>query len=530
MDIRGYRSSDTWEKISTLYCSNLYKYLQSKWSRVKSTTSEVDLTFLILRVLSLAGGIFWLLAVPLAPSEKAILTNALVLFGLYSLACYYLIFMEPAWLKGIYHTSMFLDLTFLTYLVHIEPRLENSFFIGFYLLVCLHTIYFGLRFGLLVASMSALLYFGGIFHHLTEYAWTELALRISFLFLIAVPVGLLSEKVKRDKKIVENLNAELAQSLENLKKTQERLIEAEKFSALGRLTAYITHEIRNPLTAVGGFARRLQKKLPENSSEREYANVIIQETSRLEKILLDTLVYGKAQTIELQRNDINAQARTAASRYKDLCEDQGILLDQQISKELPQGKIDPEQVQLALDSLLSNSIQAMANGGKLLIRTGLTEKNRSKFLTIEIEDSGGGMEQENLEYAFEPFFSTKKIGLGTGLGLPIVKKIMEEHHGLVEIENRPREGMTTTLSFPYQSEAQDQMVPCWEYLHCGIETNPSRRCNAYPHFGRICWSTAGSFSTGTTDGICAQKIKNCEECSFYKMVNMELPIYVPPEQ
>ena len=86
-------------------------YFQTKWKRVRSATSEVDLTFLVLRVLSLAGGIFWLLTVPLAPSEKAILTNALVLFGLYSLACYYLIFMEPAWLRGVYHTSMFLQQT-----------------------------------------------------------------------------------------------------------------------------------------------------------------------------------------------------------------------------------------------------------------------------------------------------------------------------------------------------------------------------------------------------------------------------------
>ena len=163
----------------------VFKYLETKWQDVSSSTSEVDLTFLVLRILSLAGGLFWLIAVPLSPAEKTILTNALVFFGLYSLTCYCIIFMNPTWLRGVYLVTLFLDLIFLSYLVHIEPQLENSFFIGYYLLICLHTIYFGLRFGLLVATLSAMLYFGIIFHHISQLAWTEFALRIAFLFLIA---------------------------------------------------------------------------------------------------------------------------------------------------------------------------------------------------------------------------------------------------------------------------------------------------------------------------------------------------------
>ncbi len=503
-------------------------YFTDKWKDVRSATSEVDLTFLVLRIVCLAGGLFWLLVVPLSPPEQATLTNALVLFSIYSLVCYYLIFMEPAWLRGIYHASLFLDLIFLTYLVHIEPRLENSFFIGFYLLVCLHTIYFGLRFGLLVASLSALLYFGGIFHHISQYEWTDLALRITFLYLIAFPVGLLSEKVRHDKITVENLNSELARSLENLEEAQEKLIDAEKFSALGRLTAYITHEIRNPLTAVGGFARRLEKKLVDGSPEKQYASVIIQEVSRLEKILLDTLIYGKAHNLQLARGNINVPVTTSAKLYYTLCQEQKINLEQHIDQDLPHGKIDTEQVQQALDSLIFNSIQAMPEGGSLFVATGLQEKNRTAFLTISVRDTGAGMDPETLEYVFEPFYSTKKIGYGTGLGLPIVKKIMDEHQGRIEIDTRPGEGTNITLFFPYQSEEEDLMVPCWEYLQCGIETDPTRRCGAYPNFGRICWSTAGSFSSKHREGICAQKLENCRVCSFYKMVNGHLPLYIKP--
>lgn len=502
-------------------------YFQIKWDNVRSNTSEVDLTFLVLRLLSLSGGLAWLTFVPLAPGVKSTFSTALILFALYSLACYCVIFLEPLWLRGVYLVSLFLDLAFISYLVHIEPQMENSFFIGYYLLVCLHTIYFGMRTGLVVAVLSVVLYIFSISHHITHYEWTELALRMSFLFFIAVPVGLLSEKVKKDKTVVEDLNAQLAQSLQNLKKTQERLIDSEKFSALGRLTAYITHEIRNPLTAVGGFARRLEKKLADGTPEKEYASVIIKEVSRVEKILLDTLVYGKIHNFQLKRSDINRPVNEATTRFRSLCEDQNVILNQQITTNLPNGKIDSEQVQLALDSLISNSLQAMPQGGSLSIHTGKMEKNNTTFLTVTVADTGSGMDPETLEYVFEPFYSTKKIGLGTGLGLPIVKKIMDEHHGQIEIGNNPGKGLSVTLLFPYQSEEQDQMVPCWEYLQCGIETDPSRCCGAYPDFGRICWSTAGSFSTKKAEGICAQKIENCTECSFYKMVNEQLPLFVP---
>lgn len=500
--------------------------MQSKWDEVKPYTSEVDLTFLILRLISLAGGLFWLITAPLSPDEQAILTNALILFGLYSLGCYTIIFLEPAWLRKVYLVSLFLDLIFLSYLVHSKPDLENSFFVGYYLLTCLHTIYFGLRFGLVVAALSTLQYLASIFHNIGQYSWTELAVRIVFLYLIAVPVGLLSEKTKKDKQVVENLNEELASSLNILKETQQKLIEAEKFSALGRITAYITHEIRNPLTAVGGFARRLKKKLADGSQERAYASMIIQEASRLEKILLDTLIYGKAHDLQLTRNNINSLVSSTITLYRDLCREQNVLLDLRLMPDIPPGRINPEQLRQALDSLIINSIQAMPDGGNLSISTGLQERQDTIFLTVRVSDTGGGMSPETMDYIFEPFYSTKKIGPGTGLGLPIVKKIVEEHQGFIEIESHPGEGTCVILFLPYQSEEEDQMISCWEYLHCGIETDPTRRCGAYPYFGRICWSTAGSFSAKRREGICAQKIENCEECAFYKLVNRHLPLYI----
>jgi len=496
-----------------------------QWRKVIEATSEVDLTFLILRILSLFGCLIWLNLVPLTPQERYILLSALAGFVVYSSICYLVIFLQPRRLRTIYLVSLFLDLIFLSYLVSSQLHLENSFFIGFYLLVCLHTIYFGLRFGLLVATLAGILYTACIYNHLPHLNWAEIAIRIIFLYLLALPVGLLSNKVHRDKKTVEQLNNDLAKSLQDLRSMQEKLIEAEKLSALGRLTAYIAHEIRNPLTAVGGFARRLDSKFAEGSPEKEYISIINHEVMRLEKILMDTLVYGKISDVKLVRYDLNEPVSTAVALYRELCNEHNIALTEDLSPDLPWGLINAEHVQQALDSLLSNSIQAMPDGGNLAIRTGQETKNNASYLTINIQDTGQGIDPELIEFIFEPFYSTKKIGTGTGLGLPIVKKIIDEHRGLIEVKNYPGQQTDFKLFFPYQNYDDDQKTPCWEFMQCGIETDPSNRCSAYPYFGRICWATAGTYSEAGIHGICAQKIDNCQQCSFYKMVNQFLPHY-----
>ena len=183
--------------------------LGEQWKTVNKSTSEVDLTFLLLRVFSLAAGITWLLVAPLAVREKEILITALIFFLSYSLLCYLIIFFKPGLIKKIYLVSLFLDAAFLSNLIHTETSFAGSFFLGFYLLISLHTIYFGLYFGLGVALLSTACYLLSISHLLNQVAWTDLAVRIGFFFFITVPVGLLTEKVKKDKEKVENFNKTL---------------------------------------------------------------------------------------------------------------------------------------------------------------------------------------------------------------------------------------------------------------------------------------------------------------------------------
>jgi len=497
--------------------------LKQQWKAVSAVTSEVDITFLVLRIVSFFAGIGWLLLVPYSASEKALLLKTLIGFSLYSIVCYFVIFFRPVWLRKVYIASFFCDIIFLANLVYSERSFENSFFLGFYLLVCLHTIYFGLRFGLLAATLSAFFYLLSITSLLDYINWTDLVVRIAFLYFITVPLGLLSEQAKRYKKKVEYLNEEINHSQENTKMVQQKLIEMEKFSSLGRLTADVANEMRNSLMNLGGVAQNLKKNTASGIVGHESVSIIINEISRNEKILGDTLEYCNVAEAQLKREEISKALQAVSPRYRALCQEQHITVEEYYETGLPRAKIDSVQVQQALDVIICNAIEAMPEGGVLSMSTAQTSIHHTPYLTISIRDTGKGIDPNVIQFIFEPLFTTKKVGLATGLGLSILKKIMEEHRGFVSVKNDVGRGAEFSLNFPFQSEEQDKMIPCWEYLGCGIETELSRHCSAYPHFGRICWATSGPTSQSRITAICASKMETCPECSFYKAVNNCLP-------
>ncbi len=495
-----------------------FKHLTDRFNRIKEKLSVVDFSFFILRLITILGGILWLVLAPLSPDEAAALSQAIIAFSIYSIILYAFIFFHPDKIRYAYLASLILDLAFVFFLVNLRRQLDNSFFLGYYLLTALHTFYFGLRFGVIVATIATALYIVNISPYCGHFHWTDLCLRIVFLYLIAVPLGLLSEKLRRDKSEIEKLNMHLAESLDYLKSMQARLIKAEKLSAIGRLTADIAHEIRNPLAALGGMARRLDRRLKEGTKEKDYVKVIMSEAARLEAILGDILILSSEdQLFELKRGDINAPVREAAPFFCDICKEEKIRLKEEYAPDLPRVYFEYDQIKQAVGNLITNAVDALLpGGGQITIRTGTEYFNEVLWVTVQVSDTGKGISADKLELIFQPFYSTKKIGRGTGLGLSIVRKIMEEHRGFVRDKSEPGQGTSFTLYFPYQSEEDDKKTPCWEYLKCGIEKDPSRHCPSYPYFGRICWAIAGTLCEGRIMGIYATKIHECRLCPFYR--------------
>lgn len=326
------------------------------------------------------------------------------------------------------------------------------------------------------------------------------------------------ERMKDWTKILE---AEVAKKTEALRRSQDKLIQAEKMASLGRLTADVAHEIRNPLTAIGGFARRLFK-ITAGKKEKEYSGIVVTEVDRLEKILRDVLVFSREAKNNLERHDIGDIVKEVLNLYGALCREQSINVVINIERGLPPVLLDREQGTQAVANIITNAIDSMPDGGTLSITAGRESLHDAAYVYLKISDTGRGIPANKLPFIFEPFFSTKEIGYGTGLGLSITRKIMEEHGGFIKVESDIETGSTFSLYFPYQTDAECMKISCWEYMNCKRDKDATVKCPAYPHFGRMCWAVAGTFCEGKAQGTFAQKYEDCRKCEFYqKMIQKE---------
>jgi signal transduction histidine kinase len=214
---------------------------------------------------------------------------------------------------------------------------------------------------------------------------------------------------------------------------------------------------------------------------------------------------------------VNEIIEKSVNLFRENCEDQSINIKLQFETDLPV-LIEKDQIEQAANNLISNAIDAMPEGGTLTVITKKEQANNIDYVAVHVLDTGKGISEKMLPLIFEPFYTTKKIGHGTGLGLSITRKIVEEHGGFIQAKNRSGKGLTVSMFFPYQSDAELKNIPCWEYMQCGRDVNDEIKCPAYPYFGHVCWAVAGTLCAGKIQGTFAQKIDDCRNCRFYKMV------------
>ena len=291
-------------------------------------------------------------------------------------------------------------------------------------------------------------------------------------------------------------------------------------ATIGELANAVAHEIRNPLTALGGFGRRLQK-IAGTVKEKEYADIVVSEVDRLENILRDVLTFSRDAKFHFEKLSVTDIIQESISTFSDICAEHSIKIVVNFGTDLSV-LIDKGQIRQAVNNLITNAIDSMPDGGTLIVNTVEEELNNLIYVAIHISDTGIGIPEDRLPLIFEPFYTTKEIGHGTGLGLSISRKIIEEHGGFIKAENSTR-GVTVSLYFPYQSNEELLKTPCWEFMKCGRDVDKEIKCPAYPNFGRTCWVVAGTFCEGKVQGTFAQKCEDCRKCDFYKkVVNKEI--------
>jgi signal transduction histidine kinase len=232
---------------------------------------------------------------------------------------------------------------------------------------------------------------------------------------------------------------ELNLSKEKLAHVQEALRHSEKLAGMGQLSAGIAHELNNPLGVITMYSNILKEELPQDSPMLQDIDLIVEQADRCRKIVGGLLNFARKNQVNLSESDIVKLAKHSIDSVI-VPENIHIRLNADISD--PIVNLDYDQMTQVFTNLLKNAIEAMPGEGEIVF--GITDS--SDLLTIKITDSGTGIPPENMDKLFTPFFTTKGIGKGTGLGLPIIYGIVKMHKGDVNVNSNvdPSSGPTGT--------------------------------------------------------------------------------------
>jgi PAS domain S-box-containing protein len=222
------------------------------------------------------------------------------------------------------------------------------------------------------------------------------------------------------------------------RRMEQKLQQSEKMAAIGELSTYIAHEIRNPLFAIAGFANSLLRSPALDDSAREKAEIIGKESRRLEGILKSILNFARPMEAAPGELDLNQVVRDTVAFLRLGCAD-NLCIEVDLAPDLPLARGVPDLIKQCLVNLVKNGLEAMPDGGRLVVSTRLDRD----MVALGVADTGRGIPQEHMDKIFNPFFTTKDQG--AGLGLAMTKKIVEQAGGRVHLASAPGAGTTVTL-------------------------------------------------------------------------------------
>lgn len=242
--------------------------------------------------------------------------------------------------------------------------------------------------------------------------------------------------------------------VENLDKAKRELEQfhyrqmerADRLASVGEMAAGIAHEIKNPLAGISGAISILAEDFPEDDQRKGIFEEVLEQIKRLDKTVNDLLYFGRPGKPEFAFSDINTLVKATLFFVSQHPEAKNIHRIKELTRDLPPVWIDEKQIQQVLFNVILNAIQAMKDGGTLIIETDLQQDDDKPFVRVKVIDSGPGIPEDELEKIFIPFHTTKTQG--TGLGLPICRQLLEQHGGSIDIKNRPAEGTIVTILLP----------------------------------------------------------------------------------
>ncbi|MBN1983273.1 MAG: hypothetical protein JW795_17185 [Chitinivibrionales bacterium] len=247
---------------------------------------------------------------------------------------------------------------------------------------------------------------------------------------------------------------ERREALENSVKLQEQLRHADKLATIGQLAAGVAHEINEPLCSILGFAQLIQKTSP--LPEQTYSDLgkIISASLHGREIVRKLLLFSRQMPARIELLDLNKVVEDGLCFLESQCVKEGIVMVKLLDPAAPQVVADRSQMTQVLLNLVVNAIQAMPGGGRLQVQT----KKNDATVSLIVSDSGVGMSEEVQKKIFLPFFTTKDIGQGTGLGMAVVNGIVLSHKGVISIDSTLGKGSTITVMLPLDHTRREAEV------------------------------------------------------------------------
>jgi signal transduction histidine kinase len=347
-----------------------------------------------------------------------------------------------------------------------EIGINSSYYPIYYVPIVTAAEYFGPWGTLLWTALASAAYCSYLYPALQEYEITTegkefLALRILFFFLAAMVVNRFVVENRRQTKRYQDLAETLAETNRRLQQAQEEARRSERLAALGQMSAGLAHEIRNPLGVIKGSAEMLHQKLGEsNPLATELAGYISTETNRLSALVTRFLDFARPLHVELDPHQVTEVLERALHSVSLSMKDSRVQIERQYEANLPLVPLDDSLCEQAFVNLIQNAYDAMGSGGTLRLSAAKAHSANREGVEVRIEDTGSGIPPELREQIFNPFVTTKKTGVG--LGLSIVSRIIDGHHGTIRVENVENNGQADhagarfVIFFPAAEEADDE--------------------------------------------------------------------------
>lgn len=246
--------------------------------------------------------------------------------------------------------------------------------------------------------------------------------------------------------IATSINA-FAQGLEERRRIEARIQRTDRLAALGEIAAGVAHEIRNPMTSIKGFVQLMDKSFEEDDGRRGYTRIIVEEVDRLNSMVQELLYYARPCESLKVAVDINRILADTLLLVNLQATRQQVEISMSYGENLSKVQVDQEQIKQVFLNLLINAIQAVDEGGLIHVESRATKEG----VCITVEDNGKGIPQEHLKRLFDPFFTTRDDG--TGLGLAVVQKIIDLHHGSLGVTSQQGEGTRFRVTLPAEESS-----------------------------------------------------------------------------